>query len=220
MDFRKVKAVLFDLDGTLLDTVKDIGTCVNDVMCRYGLPARPISDYPALVGHGRTDLIQHSVPEGTSEELTKEIERIYADYYRDHCDRFTTLYPGTREFVLRCREEGLVVGMITNKSQPIADRLMAKFFEDGTFSILWGNDGIRPPKPSLASAELACKTLGVKPEEVLFIGDGDTDMEFASKAGFIACGVSWGYRSKEVQQQYGAQLQVDSFKELENLFFV
>lgn len=218
MDLRKVKAVLFDLDGTLLDTVNDIGTCVNETMCRYGFPARDLKDYPALVGHGARELIRISLPEGLDEETIEKVFKDYVLHYRDNCDRFVQYYPGVREFLSFLTEKGYKIGVITNKSQPTAEKIVGKYLADYDFAIMWGNNYVRPLKPSLESAQLACETLGLKPEEIMFVGDGDTDMEFGSKAGFTACGVTWGYRSKEVLLEYGADFLVDSFAELQKKF--
>jgi len=218
MDLRKVKAVLFDLDGTLLDTARDIGTCINDVMCRYGYPAVDDSRIPAIIGHGRGYMIGHAVPEGVSEEKIRAIADEYAEHYRANCTRHTAYYPGAREFLAFLEEKGYAVGMITNKTQETAEKIVSAYFPGNKFQILWGNNGVRPLKPSLESAALACAELGVGPENVLFVGDGDTDMAFASKAGFVACGVTWGYRSREVLQAHGADVLVDSFAELEKLF--
>lgn len=217
MDLRKVKAVLFDLDGTLLDTAKDIGTCLNEVMCRYGYPARDLKDAPSFIGHGRSVMMQLALPEGVPADVASKIADEYAEHYRANCARFTEYYPGTREFLDFLRDSGYVTGMITNKTQETADKIVAAYFPGNDFAILWGNNGVRPLKPSPESGKLACETLGLKPEEILFVGDGDTDMEFASGAGFIACGVPWGYRSEEVLRECGADLIVNSFAELQKM---
>ena len=218
MDLRKVKAVLFDLDGTLLDTAKDIGTCLNEVMCRYGYPARDLSEAPSFIGHGRTTMLKLALPEGVSEDQYPVIADEYASHYRANCARFTDYYPGAREILDFLQGRGYFTGMITNKTQETAEKIVSAYFPGNAFRILWGNNGQRPLKPSLESAVLACQTLGLAPEEILFVGDGDTDMAFASKAGFIACGVTWGYRSREVLEEHGAHLLVDSFAELIDLF--
>lgn len=218
MDIKKVKAVLFDLDGTLLDTVNDIGTCVNDVMCRYGYPPHPLADYRAFIGHGAKDLVRAALPEGTEEAEVAKIHQEYVAHYRDNCDRFVSPYPGAREFLDFLILRGYKIGIITNKTEATAEKIVAKCLTDYSFNLLWGNNGIRPLKPSTQSAELACAELNMQANEILFVGDGDTDMEFASKAGFAACGVTWGYREKETLKKFGAHFLVDSFAELQKMF--
>jgi len=218
MDIRKVRAVLFDLDGTLLDTIRDIGACVNDVMRRYGYPERDVEEYKELVGHGARVLIETSVPEGTPEEQIAEIWQTYREHYRENFARYTRYYPGVREFLTDLAGKGYLLGVITNKTQATAERILAKYFPEIAFSLLWGNNGKRPLKPALETALLACRELEVAPEEVAFVGDGDTDMEFASKAGFYACGVTWGYRPRQVLLDCGADVLADSFEELRALF--
>ena len=219
MDLQKVKAVLLDLDGTLLDTLQDIGTCINDVMCRYGFPTHDLSEIIKMIGHGRTYMLRKAVPEGTSEEMVQKIADEYAEHYRQNCARFTEYYPGVQQFLNTMEARGYRLGVITNKTQVTAERIIGAYFPENHFEILWGNNNARPLKPSLDSARLACEELGLQPEEILFVGDGDTDMEFASRAGFIACGVTWGYRDREVLKATGAQLLVDSFDQLLSCFF-
>lgn len=218
MDLQKVKAVLFDLDGTLLDTVNDIGTCVNDVMCRYGYPTHEIAEYRDMVGHGAKQLVRDALPTGTSEEVVERLFQEYVLHYRSHCARFTGYFPGVREFLSFLQEQGYLLGVITNKTQPTAEKIIGTFLGDVPFSLLWGNNGQRPLKPSTESALLACEELQVVPDQVLFVGDGDTDMEFASNAGFLSCGVTWGYRDAKTLMECGADFLVDSFSQLQEKF--
>ncbi|MBQ7255886.1 MAG: HAD family hydrolase [Oscillospiraceae bacterium] len=214
MNFQKVRAVLFDLDGTLLDTIHDIGACLNEAMNRYGYPERQIEEFKQIVGHGARTLVRDALPEGVADPEIDKVWHEYVLHYRANCARYTKVYPGVPEFLAYLKQRGLKIGVITNKTQPTAEKIMAAYLPDAGFEILWGNNGERPLKPSLESAELACKTMGVTPEQVLFVGDGDTDMEFASKAGFLACGITWGYRPRQTLIDYGADFLVDSMAEL------
>lgn len=220
MDLQKVKAVLFDLDGTLLDTVRDIGACVNDIMRRYGYPEGTYEEVCSRVGHGARNLIVDSTPAGTPDEIIDKMWEEYVLHYRENCTTFTAYYPGVREFLKDLDAKKYKIGVITNKTQKTAERVINHYFPDVYFDLLWGNNGVRPLKPSIESAKLACETLELEPDEILFVGDGDTDMEFASRAGFIACGVTWGYRPKETLLQCGADFLVGFFDDLRERLYV
>ena len=112
-------------------------------------------------------------------------------------------------------KKGIKLAVISNKTEPTSKKIMAHYFGDYDWAFVWGNNGSRPLKPATEAGVLACETFGLKPEEILYIGDGDTDMEFASKMGFIAAGVTWGYRDAEQLLAAGADFLVDSFAELQ-----
>lgn len=215
MNFQKVKAAIFDLDGTLLDTVADIGTGANTALCRYGLPAYPIEEYKHLVGHGIRTLFRLAVPEGTPEEVYQKALADYLAYYPAHCTVHTRYFPGVQEFLRALTEAGIRVAVISNKTEATGQKIISHYFPEVPWAFVWGNNGSRPLKPAVDAGRLACETLGLEPEEILYVGDGDTDMEFASKMGFLAAGVTWGYRSPEQLLQAGADFLSDSFPELQ-----
>ncbi len=217
MDFRKVKAAIFDLDGTLLDTLADIGTGLNAALCRFGLPTHSIEDYRQRVGHGSRKLMEVSAPEGTDKDILEQALQFYLSYYPEHCTIHTKYYPGVREFLQQLAEKGIRLAIISNKTETTGKKVIAHYFPDVDWAFVWGNNYQRPLKPATEAGVLACEELGVKPEEVLYVGDGDTDMEFASKMGFLAVGVTWGYRDRDQLLAAGAELLVDSFDELAKL---
>lgn len=214
MDFQKVKAVIFDLDGTLLDTVNDIGAGVNSALRRYGLPEHPIAKYRAMVGHGIRNLFREAVPEGTDEETYEKALQFYLGYYPENCTVHTEYFPGIEQLIQTLDRAGYRMAIISNKTERTALRVMDHYFPGQKFSFIWGNNAARPLKPAIDAGKLACQELNLSPEEILFFGDGDTDMEFGATMGFVTVGCTWGYRSPAQLREAGAQLLVDSVQEL------
>ena len=214
MNFQKVKAAIFDLDGTLLDTLADIGTGANFALCQFGYEAYPIRDYRMKVGHGIRKLFRNALPEGAAEEEIDRINQVYQQYYPANCTVHTDYFPGVQEFLRALQARGIRLAVISNKTETTSQKIMAHYFSEFDWAFVWGNNGKRPLKPSTEAGELACKTLGLRPEEILYVGDGDTDMEFASRMGFIAAGATWGYRDPDQLMAAGADFLVDSFPEL------
>lgn len=215
MDFQKVKAAIFDLDGTLLDTLADIGTGANFALCQFGYTGYPVREYRMKIGHGIRKLFRAALPEGTSEEELNRVNSVYQQYYPANCTVHTDYFPGTKEFLNFLRDRGIRLAVISNKTEGTSLKIMDHYFSDYDWAFIWGNNGVRPLKPKLEAGQLACEVLGLQPEEILYVGDGDTDMEFASKMGFIAAGVTWGYRDPDQLLAAGADFLVDSFAELQ-----
>ena len=211
MELQAIKAVVFDLDGTLLDTIRDIAAAANQALRQYGLPEHPIERYRAYVGHGIRGLFQQALPEGS--EAAEQVLASYLAYYPEHCTDLTVFFPGIPE-MLQALQGRYALGVLSNKTERTAKRIMAHYFPPDMFRLVWGNDGQRPLKPDPAAAPLLCEALGVGPEEILFFGDGDTDMEFATRAGFLPVACSWGYRSREELERAGARYIVDRAEQL------
>ena len=112
-------------------------------------------------------------------------------------------------------KKGKKIGVISNKTETTSQKIVRHYFPAYDWEFVWGNNWQRPLKPSLEAGHLACETLGLQPNEIMYVGDGDTDMEFASKMGFIAAGVTWGYRDPDQLLAAGADFLVDSFAELQ-----
>lgn len=212
--FTKCKAAVFDLDGTLLDTIPDIGASANAALRRFGLPEHSIKEYLPLIGHGINVLIGLACPEGTSEEVKAQVLAAYKAYYPEHCDAHTEYFPGVQAMLQKLIDSGVQVAILSNKTEATAQKIAKTYFPDVDFVFVWGNNGVRPLKPALDAAELICQELKLRQEEIAFVGDGDTDMEFGSKSGFRTIGVTWGYRSREVLQEYGAHALVDTMDQL------
>ncbi len=215
MNIQKVKAAIFDLDGTLLDTIADIGTGANLALCRFGLPRHDLSAYPQFVGHGIANMVRQIVPEGTPEAVRQQVLDCFLQYYPEHCTDLTTPYEGVYEFLKALTERGIQPAVISNKAEAITRKIVHHFFPEIPWAFVWGGSPERPLKPNPAAGKLACEALGLEPEEILYIGDGDTDMQFAKAMGFLAAGVTWGFRSREQLLAAGAEFLSDSFAELQ-----
>lgn len=209
-----MKAVIFDLDGTLLDTLADIGTGANFALCQFGYPVYPLEKYRQMVGHGVKNLFRTALPAGSTEEDVDRVNSVYQQYYPANCTVHTSYYPGVKEFLRKLTDRGLQLAVISNKTETTSIKVINHYFPDVPWAFVWGNNGVRPLKPSCDAGELACDTLGLAPEEIMYVGDGDTDMAFASAMGFIAAGVTWGNRDAEQLKAAGADFLVDSFEEL------
>ena len=214
MNFQKVKAVIFDLDGTLLDTLADIGTGLNTALCRFGFEEHPIDSYRQRIGHGIKNAVRASLPETATEEQYQQILDFYLSYYPQHCTEKTNYFPGTKEFLDFLTQRGMKLAVISNKTEKTAQKVMDHYFADYQWEFVWGRTEGRPLKPAKEAGYLACEALSLQPDEIMYVGDGDTDMEFASNMGFIAAAVTWGYRDPDQLKAAGADFLVDSWEEL------
>lgn len=216
-DRKTLRAVVFDLDGTLLDTVRDLGTAANATLETFGFPTHPLDAYRNFIGNGLLTLYRRAAPAGTEEQTVIALRDSGREYYCAHCAELTREYPGAGALLRALEARGILLGMVTNKTEQTAQRVMAHYFPDVSFRFLWGNNGVRPLKPAPDAGQLLLRELALRPDEIAFVGDGDTDMEFAAKMGFWALGASWGYRPREVLQTCGADVLLDSVEELQTL---
>lgn len=214
MNTKKFRAAVFDLDGTLLDTLQDLGACANEALRQYGFPGHTIDEYRTFIGNGIPKLIARAVPPGTQEAEIQKVLRFYLSYYPEHCAEHTCFFPGVEETVRTLKSRGYTLAVLSNKTESTTKKIIAQYFPDAPFSIVWGNDGVRPLKPALDAGYLLLEKLSCRPEEVFYLGDGDTDMEFASHMGFFAAGAAWGYRPRAVLQSCGADKLFEKMEEI------
>lgn len=192
------KLAIFDLDGTLLDTVGDLGQATNYALKMCGFPERPTEDYYTLCGRGIYNLFRGAVPEGqaTEENVRKMADSFLAYYDKHMCDR-TVPYPGIPEMLKKITDSGVTPALASNKYQAGAEKLVGHFFGGiGFVKILGQREGL-PIKPDPAIVHQIMDAMsGVKPEEVVYVGDSDVDMQTGANACVRTVGVTWGFRSR------------------------
>ncbi|MCI9056761.1 MAG: HAD family hydrolase [Oscillospiraceae bacterium] len=209
-----LKAVIFDLDGTLLYTIKDITAALNRALAACGLPTHSVEAVQGFVGNGIRDAVRRAVPEGTAEEVQEKVLDLYKEDYREHCAESTVCYPGVRELAAGLDRAGIAQAVLSNKTEATARKVVASFFPDGPFAHVFGRVGDRPLKPDPAAAVPVLEALGCSPSEAAYVGDSGTDMVFARAVGMLPAAAPWGYRSREELAASGAVLMPDGPEDL------
>lgn len=203
----KPRAVLFDLDGTLLDTLEDIGRTTNEVLSGEGFPPHPVESYRRFVGEGVASLFRHALPSEASgdDAVVARCASAFDRVYDAGWDVATELYPGIPELLDALRARGVPMGVLSNKPDVFARKCVDRFLSKWSLSPVFGlREGV-PRKPDPAGAVEAAAAMGVAPAEVLYLGDTSVDMLTATAAGMFAVGAAWGFRSVEELQAHGAK---------------
>lgn len=201
-----IKAVLFDLDGTLANTLNDLGNAVNYVLEKYGYPTHPLESYKLKVGGGMRNLIHKSLPESEqNEETEQKVLAEFLEYYSKHFADETCCYEGILELLYKLKNMGMSLAVVTNKAQDMTDLVMQKLFESDTFNYIIGKREGIATKPDPESAFIAIDKLGVNSDECIFVGDSGVDMLTALNCGALPVGVLWGFRSAEELKKSGCR---------------
>lgn len=213
---KMTRLVIFDLDGTLLDTRADIAAACNHALHSCGFPERPIKDYNTLVGRGIYNLFRQAMPEDMrSEENVMRIKAFFVPYYDEHIADRTAPYPGIIEMLDRLAAEGVAFAVASNKYQAGTEALMKRFFGRYDFVRTLGQRDGQPIKPDPAIIEEIMSAVpGISAEEVVYCGDSDVDMQTGINAGVRTVGVTWGFRSREELEAYKPWLLADAPEEI------
>ncbi len=188
-----IKGIIFDLDGTLIDTISDIGKSVNAVLEDYGYKTYPLSAYRDMVGHGFAVLIKKAMPKGLKPEQYEEALAKFTYYYDQYYMDSTRPYPDIQDLLNKLKERGLKLAVNSNKRNDYTEKLIKHFFPDIPFTAVFGARENIPNKPDPYTALEIIAMMGLNKEEVLYIGDSETDINTGHNAGLKTVGVAWGF---------------------------
>ena len=208
------KVFVFDLDGTLLDTLDDLYHSVNEALRVYGLPLRTREEVRAFVGNGIVKLMERAVGIPNHPNLA-EIVAEFKRYYKEHCTDYTKPYEGITPLLQTLKEKGIKTAVVSNKAD-FAVKMLAKDYFDGLLLAAVGENeegGVRK-KPAPDSLFFVMEALGATAEETVYIGDSETDVATAKNAGVACISVTWGFRDRDLLIESGATTFVDEPKEI------
>ncbi len=195
-DNYRIKAVLFDLDGTLLNTLNHIGGSVNKTLSEFGFPTHSLDAYKLKIGRGIESLLDSSLPEKSLEpNLKSEMLSILEEYYENNINDNSSVYNGIPELLKWIASNRIHMSIITNKLEHLAKQNVDHFFQEYDMNII-GDGGQFPMKPDPTGLIETAKTFEVNPADCFYVGDSGSDMVAAKRAGMIAVGVTWGFRDE------------------------
>ena len=220
----RYKLAIFDLDGTLLDTIDDLKEAVNHAMGLRGFPTFTRDEVMAMVGHGARNLMWQALPIGhKDDDMVDAAYNDFRTYYFTHIDIYTKPFAGIQDLLAKLHQEGVMLAVASNKFQEGTEHLIKEFFPEIPFVAVLGGRPDFPLKPDPEIVNEVLKKSGVMRKEAVMVGDSDTDMETAVNGGVMGIAVNWGYRNMKetaLRQALGPQrmIVVDTTEELQKLF--
>ena len=190
------RGCIFDMDGTLLDTLPDLTALTNEVLEREGCPTRTLDEVRTFVGNGVTALILQALPENTSDEQAKRAFKLFYDLYEEYGINLTRAFEGIDDILAQLKARGIKLGVMSNKFELGVQELEQRYFP-GVFDSLHGESTTIPRKPDPTGLLVCAQEMGLAPEECVYFGDSRGDMLASKAAGMYAVGVTWGYQSLE-----------------------
>ncbi len=204
---KSFKAVLFDLDGTLLDTLKDLALSMNRVLEKNGFPTHPEKKYRYFVGEGASMLVRRAVPDGIRSDK-KALARLHQEFLEDYAqnwDKNTRLYPGIDQMLDELSRKGLKLAILSNKPHDFTKLCVERFLDSWHFDMVLGDRPGVPRKPDPAGALEVADFFNIPRDSFLYLGDTSIDMTTATRAGMFPVGVLWGFRDRQELEDSGAR---------------
>jgi len=210
--------VIFDLDGTLANTLQDLAGATNFALGQLDMPTWPLERYKYMVGDGRAALCRRALPPDR-QDLTDQLCTLMTDYYTDHCFDNTHLYPGIEQMLISLRQINVKLGVLSNKPQAFVDLTVRKLLGTIKFDAVIGDNDHIARKPDPAGALMVAGIFALPPEAIAYVGDTSIDMTTANRAGMVAVGATWGFRDREELARSGARTIVDTTDQLGRILF-
>ena len=211
---------IFDLDGTLLNTIGDLATACDHMLALRNLPQHTYEEYCSFVGNGIMRLVERALPEKLrTPDYVAAARRDFVDFYIEHIDHKTVPYEGMVELLCDLQRDGAHLAVASNKFQAGTEKLIRKFFPTIDFVEICGNREGVPLKPDTALVDLILGKAGIERQNCYMIGDSGVDMQTAHNAGIRSVGVSWGFRSRKELEQLSPDAIADNIKELREILY-
>lgn len=215
------KGIIFDLDGTLLDSLEDLANAGNSVLKSKGLKTHPVENYQYFVGNGLQKLIERLAPQYQDDQyMVAELMLEFKQKYNNCWKEKSRLYPGIPELIRNLEERGVQLAVFSNKPHDFTQLIIDEFFEESVFTVVRGQQEGVAKKPDPTGVFLICESLGLSIDEMVFVGDSATDMKTAKNAGMKSIGVEWGFRDRQELQENGADWIVGQPKEIIERVFI
>ena len=216
MKTMRYDAVIFDMDGTLLDTLIDLKNAVNHVLEQFGYPTRSTAEIRRFLGGGARNLIVRAMPEGSTEEKIDEVLDVYRVYYAEHANDLTAPYPGIVDMLETLKQQGVKLAVASNKPDEQVKSLTQEHFGRWIDHAMGDREGMRcKPHPDMVYEIL--KPLGVDVSRALYVGDSEFDVQTAINAGMDCAAVTWGFRDRDELKAAGAVCFADTAEELQKI---
>ena len=212
------KLVIFDLDGTLLNTIADLAQSTNHALAALGYPTHKEEEYNFMAGNGINKLFERALPEGKkTEENVLRVRKEFVPYYDQHNADKSRPYPGVTELLETLQTAGMQLAVASNKYQAATEKLIAHYFPNIKFTAVFGQREGIPVKPDPIIVKEILQIAKVQEEETLYVGDSGVDMQTAINAGVTSCGVTWGFRPRTELESFHPDHIVDNAEEIKLL---